>query len=261
MEIKKIIGLFLCLCTVLSAGAQTRVIAHRGYWKTEGSAQNSVTALQKAAEAGLYGSEFDVRLTADDVVVVNHNPSFRGRSIASAHYEELEQLKLKNGEKLPMLDEYLRAGKKLEGLRLVLEAKKQASKEREDLMAQLIVDCVKKHGLENRVDYISFSMNLCEQFLRLCPDANIAYLKGDLSPREVKEKGLNGIDYRYTVLQRHPEWIEEAHDLGMTVNSWTVNKAKTMQKLVGLGIDFLTTNEPLKALEVVKEEKKAKEER
>ena len=44
--------------------AQTQVIAHRGYWKAEGSAQNSLASLRKAAEAKVYGAEFDVQMTA-----------------------------------------------------------------------------------------------------------------------------------------------------------------------------------------------------
>ena len=255
MEMKKLIVMFLCVCAAWTAGAQTRVIAHRGYWKTEGSAQNSITALKKAAEANLYGSEFDVHLTADNVIVVNHDDIFGGKLIAKSTYKDLKKKQLDNGEKLPTLDEYLRAGKKLKGLRLILEGKKLKDKERENLMAKLVVECVKKYGLEDQVDYISFSMNLCEQFLRLCPDANIAYLEGDLTPKEVKAKGLNGIDYRYSVYHKHPEWIKEAHDLGMTVNSWTVNDTDDMVKLRDLKIDFLTTNEPLKALEIVKEGK------
>ena len=33
----------------------TQVIAHRGYWDTHGSAQNSLASLEKADEIGAYG--------------------------------------------------------------------------------------------------------------------------------------------------------------------------------------------------------------
>ena len=46
------------------------MIAHRGYHK-DGAAQNSVAALAKAQELGIYGSEFDVWITADGKVVIN----------------------------------------------------------------------------------------------------------------------------------------------------------------------------------------------
>lgn len=47
MKIKQSILTGLCLLFVWTAQAQTQVIAHRGFWKTEGSAQNSITGLQK----------------------------------------------------------------------------------------------------------------------------------------------------------------------------------------------------------------------
>ena len=56
MKIKKILlasALVLSTCGVM---AQTQVIAHRGYWKTDGSAQNSIAALLKADSIGCYGS-------------------------------------------------------------------------------------------------------------------------------------------------------------------------------------------------------------
>lgn len=50
-----------------------KIVAHRGYWKTEGSAQNSIRSLVKADSIGVYGSEFDVWLSADDKLIVNHD--------------------------------------------------------------------------------------------------------------------------------------------------------------------------------------------
>ena len=44
----------------VNAQERTKVIAHRGYWQTAGSAQNSIRALVKADSIGCYGSEFDV---------------------------------------------------------------------------------------------------------------------------------------------------------------------------------------------------------
>ena len=41
--------------------AQTQIIAHRGFWKTSGSAQNSISALIKADSIAVYGSEMDAK--------------------------------------------------------------------------------------------------------------------------------------------------------------------------------------------------------
>ena len=224
--------------------AQTQVIAHRGFWKTEGSAQNSITALEKAAEAEVYGSEFDVLMTSDGTIVVNHDHAIEGMVIAETPYKKLKKLKIKNGEKLPTLKSYLKKGKKLD-IQLILEAKPLPTKEMEDQAIATIVKMVKKMGLQKQVEYIAFSLNICEQLAKLTPESEIAYLNGNLSPAELKKKGINGIDYNQKVLEKHPEWVEEAHRLGMKVNVWTVNKEDMMRKFIDMKVDYITTDYPL----------------
>ena len=240
----------ICLCALalvscmISIQAQTQVIAHRGFWKTEGSAQNSITALVKAAEAKVYGSEFDVLMTSDGKMVVNHDNSIEGMEIQETPYKKLKKLKLKNGEKFPTLKSYLKKGKKLD-IQLILEIKPLKTKEMEDQSVATIVKMVKKMGLEKQVEYISFSLNMCEQLVKLTPESEIAYLNGELSPAELKKKGINGIDYNLRVISNHPEWVEEAHRLGMKVNVWTVNKEDMMKKFIDMKVDYITTDQPL----------------
>ena len=225
--------------------AQTQVIAHRGFWKTEGSAQNSITALEKAAEAKVHGSEFDVLMTSDGIIVVNHDNTIEGMVIAETPYKKLKKLKIKNGEKLPTLKSYLKKGKKLD-IQLILEAKPLPTKEMEDEAIATIVKMVKKMGLEKQVEYISFSLNMCEQLAKLTPESEIAYLNGNIAPTELKKKGINGIDYHYNViLNKHPEWVKEAHQQGMKVNVWTVNKEDMMKKFIDMKVDYITTDQPL----------------
>ena len=241
---RTLISAIALLACIVGMQAQTQVIAHRGFWKTEGSAQNSITALEKAAEEKLYGSEFDVQVTLDGKLIVNHDAKFQGFVIAETPYKQLKKIRLQNGEKLPNLKKYLKKGKKLD-IQLILEIKSHKSKEVEDKMAADIVKIVKKMGLEKQVEYIAFSLNVCEQLAKLTPESEIAYLNGDITPTELKKKGINGIDYHYNVIEKHPEWIKEAHDLGMKVNVWTVNKEDMMKKLIDRKVDYITTDQPL----------------
>ena len=91
--------------------AQTKAIAHRGFWKTPGSSQNSITSLLKADSIGCYGSEFDVWLTKDSKLVVNHDPVYKMRPMEYSKGDALTGLKLSNGENLPSLEQYLKVGK------------------------------------------------------------------------------------------------------------------------------------------------------
>ena len=102
--------IFLALATILLGNtlqAQPQIVAHRGYWRTEGSAQNSLTSLQKAADLGLWGSEFDVWITDDGVPVVFHDDSFDNMRIEDNSYAALMNHQLANGELLPTLQQYL----------------------------------------------------------------------------------------------------------------------------------------------------------
>lgn len=224
--------------------AQTKIIAHRGHWDCEGSAQNSLAALQKAHEAGAYGSEFDVLITADGVVVVNHDDTIAGFTIETSTYEQLKNLKLSNGETLPTLEQYLVAGKKNPATQLILEIKPHKSVVNEDRAVANALALVRKHGMEQQVEYISFSMNICKELRRAAPTAAVYYLKSDITPQDLKTLGMTGLDYYYKVLQQHPEWIKQAHELGLKVNVWTVNEPQVMQWFAQQGVDFITTDRP-----------------
>ena len=106
--------------------------------------------------------------------------------------------------------------------------------------------------LEKQVEYISFSMNVCEQLVKLTPQSEIAYLNGDMAPAELKTRGINGIDYHQNVIIEHPEWVEEAHRESMKVNVWTVNKKDLMKRFIDMKVDYITTDQPLEVKAMVK---------
>lgn len=224
---------------------RTRIIAHQGYWDCAGSARNSVTALGKAQEIKVYGSEFDVHLTRDGVLVVYHDDDINGKAIEEHSYEELKDITLANGEKLPTLEQYLVQGKKARTTKLILEIKPHKSKETEDRAVAAILDLVKKHKAESITEYISFSLNICKELIRLSPGVKVAYLKGELDPKTLKDMGFSGIDYHYKIMEQHPDWIKAAQALGMTVNVWTVNDPLIVKALVQQGVDYITTDKPV----------------
>lgn len=252
MKWKRIMVCALLGGMVLAGYGQTRVIAHRGYWDGAAGAQNSLASLREAAWAGVYGSEFDVQLTKDSVAVVNHDDDIAGQVISETVYPQLQELRLKNGEVLPTLDAYLAAGKEQPEVQLILEIKPHKTELEENTLVRIIVDRVKALGMERQVEYISFSLNVCRQLAARTPSSSISYLRSDIAPKELKEMGINGIDYHYKALLQKPEWIAEAHRLGMTVNAWTVNEQETIRQLKEQQVDFVTTDRPVEASEWVK---------
>ena len=227
----------------LMAGAQ-EVICHRGYWDTEGSAQNSIRSLVKADSIGAWGSEFDVWMTADGVLVVNHDATFDGVTIETSKWKQLKDMRLKNGEPLPTLDQMLECGKKLK-TKLILEMKPHKNKEQEKEAARKIVKMVKDKGLDDRIEYITFSYAGMKALKELAPQGTpVYYLNGELSPTQLAELDVAGIDYSIRVMRENPQWIDDAHSLGMKVNVWTVNSERDMEWCIHYGVDFITTNAP-----------------
>ena len=244
----------------LTAVAQPKIVAHRGYWRTDGSAQNSITSLQKAAAVGCYGSEFDVWLTADGVPVVFHDATIDGIRIEDTTFATLMNHRLQNGEFIPTLQQYLTEGSKIEGCQLILEIKPHRNEVRDKRIADVCVDLVRTLGLEKKTEYISFSKVVCQRLHEITPDSKVAYLNGELSPAQIKEMGLTGIDYNEKVFVKHPEWLQEAKQLGVEVNVWTVDGEENLRHHVNLqGVDLITTNDPEILKGILAEQEAAKQ--
>ncbi len=238
-------GIFAQLMISTLSFAQTKVVAHRGAWKNTGTPENSIAALQAAIKMGCDGSEFDVHMSADSVLFVNHDAHIQGLAIETTTSDVLSAVKLSNGEPLPTLEAYLKAGMKQKKTRLVLEIKPSAvSKERGIALANKVVKMVNKLKAASKVDYISFDYDICKEITRIAPKATIQYLNGDKSPAELEADGIHGLDYHYSVLKKNPEWIKDANTRKLITNVWTVNDEGTMDSLIAEGVGLITTNEP-----------------
>jgi glycerophosphoryl diester phosphodiesterase len=252
----KFVFIFIAVLLMLAgeATAQTRVIAHRGYWTPAGSAQNSMTSLYRASLLGVYGSEFDVHITADGIVVVNHDRILPdGKNIELVNYKQLQKETLSNGEVIPTFRQYLREGKKIKGIQLICEIKAHINNEREDRCIDSVLHSVQQEGMEKQVEYISFSKNACQYLALHAPKGTkISYLDDDLTPAQCKDMGCTGIDFEENNFGQHPNYITEAHQLGMEVNVWTVDDLNQINNFIKAGADFLTTNEPAEALKLCK---------
>lgn len=241
----KILILFIIIFTTL-VKAQTQIIAHRGFWKTNPeTTENSLKALENAMDLQVYGSEFDVRMSKDGKLVINHDEHHGKMEISETNYADLKKLKLSNGEKIPTLKKYLKLGRKFEDMMMIVELKPAKTKALEDEIVKKTIQLIEKLRMENQCEFISFSLNICKEIKRLKPFAKVQYLNGDLSPLELKNLNIDGFDYHYKILtEKHPTWIDEAKKLGLITNSWTVNDPDIFKKLQKMGIGFVTTNVP-----------------
>ena len=68
-----------------------RIISHRGKVDLS-SSENSLVGIQEAIDLGVNMIEFDVRNTANDVLVCYHDESIKGKLISHIEYEEMKAL-------------------------------------------------------------------------------------------------------------------------------------------------------------------------
>lgn len=234
----------------------SKVIAHRGHWNTDGAAQNSRASLKNAIDLGCYGSETDVWLTTDGKLMVNHDASYNGVTIKDATSEQCKALKLSNGESMPELSEFLKTIAEenwtTDTTRLIIEIKDHGSDELNTQAAQTAVNAVYEADVAARVEYISFSITACAAIHEADRDAKVAYLNGDLSPQDLNDLGIAGLDYTLNSYTAHPTWISEAQELGMETNVWTIDSSDQITRCNTMGIDYITTNNPVEALRIQK---------
>lgn len=269
MKVLKIV-LALALCGAVAALALRKtestavlekgkmgIVAHRGFWNCEeaGYARNSVAALRCAQENGFWGSEFDVNITADSVLLVFHDDNVAGKKFSEHPYSEFKDIIIENGETIPTIDQYLEQGAKYPETMLVYELKPQSSVEIEDALVNLSIEKLKEYNLLNpkRVMFISFSYYMTCKVAELLPDFTVQYLSGGKEPKDLLADGVNGLDYAHSFFVNHPEWADQARELGMTTNIWTVNTEDYMLQAIDFGIMYITTDCPLDARRVIKE--------
>lgn len=237
------LGLLACV-TLAAQEHKVAVVAHRGFWN--GNYENTIASLAKAQECEFWGSEFDVQMTSDGVPVVNHDDTVGGVAIHDNPFSALAEVRLPNGEKVSTLDEYLEQGAKNDKTVLVLEIKIQKSVDKTIELTDKCIAALKKCDLykPSRVIFISFSYDACKYLAQVAPEFTNQYLSGKKPPEEVHADGINGIDYHISYFRKNPDWVKQAHDMGMSVNVWTVSDEAGINEMIALDVDCITTNAP-----------------
>ena len=253
---KTVLSIIIMLAALTgNACAQTEIIAHRGFWDVEGSAQNSISALKNAQKELLYGSECDVHITLDGVVVLNHDDDIDGLLINEHTFAQLQDIRLKNGESIPTLENYLKVTAEKPETKLIIEIKPKKDKAQEDKVLEAVLLLIKQTNMEEHIEYISFSKYICQELKRKSPASIVVYLAGTpesaFTPQAIKDEGFDGIDYHFNLINTHPHWIKESKELGLTTNVWTVNDEAIMKTMLELGVDYITTDKPLELRAII----------
>jgi glycerophosphoryl diester phosphodiesterase len=155
------------------------LIAHRG---ASGHApENTLIAVRRAMEMRAEMVEVDILLSKDGIPVLLHDPSLdrttNGTGFVTDYtLEELKRLDAGSwfgeqfvGERIPTVDELLEFCKGK--MALNLEIKTQAVTDTlEGGIVEMVVNLVRKHGMERNVIFSSFDPRVIVQLKKIAPD-------------------------------------------------------------------------------------------
>lgn len=233
--------------------SKNKVVAHRGAWKGKGVLQNSIRSFQNAVELGCQGSELDVWLTADNKVVLSHDPSVYGMEVENTSLLQMFQKTVHEQDPVPSLQELLLVAREQNTTRLVIEIKdSQKGLSRTLQLADSVVSIVHRMKMQGYVEYISFNYEVLKRIRNLDATAKTLYLmEGKKELGELVKDHISGVDYSYYAYRKDKDLVRNAKEVGLLTNVWTVNNAEELQQYYLLGVDYITTDEPELLLKII----------
>ncbi len=254
------------------------VVGHRG--ARARFPENTLPALRHALASGADGVEVDVRVTADDVLVLAHDATLPtdlcrgadgrrprpGLAIRGLSFEALGRFdcgavpnprfpaqRAVPGTPIPALARVLDllAGAEPPGARqatLFLELKYEEGAPRlsppRGLFARLVADLLKEHGLMDRTIVLSFDHPLLRAVRSLAPTLPSMPLVDE----SVDLAALARREEAPWVGPRHGRLteasVEALHAAGVKVFGWTANAPGDQDRLAALGVDAVGTDDP-----------------
>jgi glycerophosphoryl diester phosphodiesterase len=213
-------------------------IGHRGARAYE--PENTLRSFKKALEIGVDAVEFDVRKTKDNQLVVIHDPDVKRTTdgeglVSELTLDEIKGFSAEKGEKIPTLKEALDFLDKK--VKIVIELKETGYEEK-------VLAAVHQNGLEKNVVIVSFK----EEALRKVKDLDsqvetgLIYVKHKNPVKaalDLKASYLLPL-YRFT----HTANVQKAHENGLKVIVWTINKPEEAAEYQKKGVDGIASDKP-----------------
>ena len=227
-----------------------KMVAHRGVSGLE--CENTSAAFVAAGNRSYYGIETDVHVTADGHFVVIHDDKTGRVSNVNLVVEEstreaLSKVQLYSRGRtvsptrrdlvIPDLADYIRICQ-FYGKIPVLELKNRI--QTEDI--RRMVALIREIGYLEETLFISFDWDNMVDLRQLLPAQKLQFLTGewnDALPARLKEYRMD-LDIYYKSMTA--ERVALLHEMGIEINVWTCDDPAEAEKLIGWGVDYITSN-------------------
>lgn len=217
-----------------------RIVAHRGA-RTE-EPENTLRAVQRAAECGADLVEIDLRQSNDHELVVIHDASLERTTngsglVAAQTLQQLRRLDAGKGEQIPRLADVLSLVNSL-GIGVILELKEPGIEE-------AVVHEVLSTGMDQSVIIASFFHPSLLTVKACAPHLKTGIILSSLPVypvRVAQDARAEIIFQRYPRLTR--EYVQAAAEHGIEIYAWVINTRADRERAEALGVTGIATDNP-----------------
>lgn len=211
-------------------------VAHRGL--SSKAIENTIDSFKMASELPFFGIECDIHITKDRQIIVHHDSSIKRLTnidllIKDATYEELLQIDFS----FPTLKEYLDICKKGQKYSII-EFKGLWTPEDIDF----VYNKVKDFNYLDKTIFISFYDENLINVRKLDSNVKLQYLTGKYN-QDVLQMCMKhhiDLDLYYPTITK--EMVEEILANQIEINAFTVNDVNEANRLIALGVKYITTD-------------------
>ncbi|MFG1816218.1 glycerophosphodiester phosphodiesterase [Kribbella sp. NPDC049174] len=216
------------------------ITGHRGALGTE--PENTLRSFRRAVADGCDEIELDLRVTADDELVVLHDATVDRTTsgsgeVASLTFDELRSLDAGLGEFVPTWAETVAA----------IDVRFQAEVKAARAVPLLVESLQADPALAGRTMVTSSHADILLAVRRAMPSANTGLIFGR-TPAIADVLSLTRAAEACTALcgiaGLTPEGVKELQTAGLDVTAWPVPDPATLERAVELGVDGITTDNP-----------------
>lgn len=257
------ISLLLILIAATSMAQQATdimVIGHRG-----GRAEfeeNTLAAFKGSFEKGVRGYETDIRMTADEELVISHDASLKRMTgveldVEKSTRKQIKKVKTTQGNHILFLDELV---KYFEGSDIAYIEWEMKSNNYNEEQLKVYCDKAYKTVMKSKPAnalyiFSSFDHRSIRTMKQLHPDAECMLIIGEPLSEKVmataRELGVKRVACNVNGTSRKD--VTTAHKAGFIVNLWPGTSIEDFQLALSLGADIACTDYPVQIVEFVKE--------
>ena len=241
----------------MGLGNPVEVTAHRGY--SAAYPENTIPAFKGAIQVGADWAELDVQQTADGEVIIMHDSNLKrttglDKEVWQVTWDEIKDLD--NGSwfdkkyqtvRIPTLEEVLKVcrGK----IHLNIEIKPSGhDKDLEEQVAKLL----KKYHMRDTCVVSSLKYDSLRKIKEADDSIETAYITSVSYGNFTDLEYADGYSVESTLLSK--SFVNKAQKAGKQIYVWTVNSEERLEKVVGMGIDNVITDDPVMAKELIYEQ-------